>query len=147
MIGDQPHRRLRDLAAKYGPDVMQLQLGELNYIVISTPEAAKLVMKTHDIAFASRPNFLAPDIIFYGGKDIAFAPYGDHWRQMRKLCTLELFSATRVQSFRHIREDEVSNLVASLTRSAAAGEPVDLTRKKCRRSKPSPADIHRHGYL
>ncbi|CAI0439157.1 unnamed protein product [Linum tenue] len=128
MVGDQPHRRLRDLARKYGPDVMQLQLGELSHIVISTPEAAKLVMKTHDLAFASRPSLLAPNILYDGCKDIAFAPYGEYWRQMRKICTLELFSAKRVQSFRHIREEEVSNLVASLTRSADAGEPVDLTR-------------------
>ncbi|CAI0439241.1 unnamed protein product [Linum tenue] len=109
MAGDQPHRRLRDLARKYGPDVMSLQLGELSYIVISTPEAAK-----------------PADILSYGFKDIVLAPYGEHWRQMRKICTLELLSAKRVQSFRHIREEEVSNLVDSLT--AASGEPVDLTR-------------------
>ncbi|CAI0439165.1 unnamed protein product [Linum tenue] len=128
MAGDLPHRRLSYLARKHGPDVMSLQLGELPYIVISTPEAAKLVMKTHDLAFSSRPYLLAADILYHGRKDIAFAPYGDHWRQMRKICTLELFSAKRVQSFRHIREEEVSNLVASLTRFAAAGKPVDLTR-------------------
>ncbi|CAI0439160.1 unnamed protein product [Linum tenue] len=127
MVGDQPHRRLRNLAGKYGPDVMSLQLGELSYIVISTPEAAKLVMKTHDLAFASRPYILGPDTLYYGCKEIGFAPYGEHWRQLRKICTLELFSAKRVQSFRHIREEEVSNLVASLTRSADAGEPVNLT--------------------
>ncbi|CAI0375582.1 unnamed protein product [Linum tenue] len=132
MVGDQPHRRLRDLARKYGPDVMRLQLGELSCIVISTPEAAKLVMKTHDIAFASRPYILATDVLFYGRKDIGFAPYGEYWRQLRKICTLELFSAKRVESFRHIREQEVSNLVASLALSchAEAGKsgPVDLTR-------------------
>ncbi|CAI0439164.1 unnamed protein product [Linum tenue] len=108
MAGDQPHRRLRDLAGKYGPDVMSLQLGELSYIVISTPEAAKLVMKTHDIAFASRPYLLAADILYDGCKDIAFAPYGEYWRQMRKICTLELFSAKRVQSFHRIREEEAA---------------------------------------
>ncbi|CAL1352723.1 unnamed protein product [Linum trigynum] len=128
MIGEQPHRRLRDLARKYGPDVMRLQLGELPYIVISTPEAAKLVMKTHDVAFATRPYLLVADVLYYGRKDIALAPYGEHWRQMRKICTLELFSAKRVQSFRHVREEEVSNLVAGISRSADAGEPVDLTR-------------------
>ncbi|CAI0439171.1 unnamed protein product [Linum tenue] len=115
MAGDQPHRRLTDLARKHGSDVMSLQLGELSHIVISTPEAAKLVMKTHDVAFASRPYLLAADVLYYGCKDIAFAPYGDHWRHAR-----------RVESFRRIREEEVSNLVASLT--AAAGKPVDLGR-------------------
>ncbi|CAI0433767.1 unnamed protein product [Linum tenue] len=111
MPGDLPHRRLRDLAGKHGPDVMSLQLGELSYIVISTPEAAKVT-----------------DKLFYGRKGIGFAPYGDHWRQMRKLCTLELFSARRVQSFRRIREEAVANLVASLTAAAAGETSVDLTR-------------------
>ncbi|CAI0439163.1 unnamed protein product [Linum tenue] len=128
MSGDQPHRRLRDLSLKHGPDVMSLQLGELPYIVISTPEAAKLVLKTHDLAFSSRPHLLAADILFYGCKDIALAPYGDHWRQMRKIATMELLSAKRVQSFRHIREEEVSKLVASLTTAAASGQPVNLSR-------------------
>lgn len=34
-------------------------------------------MKTHDLAFAQRPKFLASDIIGYGLVDI-FAPYGDY---------------------------------------------------------------------
>ncbi|CAN1167139.1 Desmethyl-deoxy-podophyllotoxin synthase [Linum perenne] len=112
--GDQPHRRLKDLAAKHGPDVMHIQLGEISQIVISSPEAARQVMKTHDLAFASRPFLLAPYVIYSGFKDIAFAPYGEYWRQMRKLSVLELLSAKRVLSFRRIREEEVSGLVESL---------------------------------
>ncbi|CAI0397168.1 unnamed protein product, partial [Linum tenue] len=82
----QLHRRLAELARRYGPDVMHLQLGELSHVIISTPEAARL---------------------------------------MRKICTLELFSAKRVGSFRWIREQEVANLVKTLR---TAGEPtVDLT--------------------
>ncbi|CAN1167130.1 Sarpagan bridge enzyme [Linum perenne] len=114
LIGDLPHRRLRDLAAKHGPDMMHVQLGELSHVIISSPEAAKQVMKTHDLAFASRPYMLGPYILYYGFKDVAFAPYGEYWRQMRKICVLELLSAKRVLSFRHIREEEVSNLVESL---------------------------------
>ncbi|CAN0838297.1 Cytochrome P450 71D8 [Linum grandiflorum] len=129
LIGDQPHRRLNDLAQKYGPDVMWLQLGELSNIVISSPEAAKQVMKIHDLAFASRPLMFGPDIIFDGYKDIAFAPYGEHWRQMRKLCVLELLSTKRVRSFRRIREEEVSKLIDSLSSSALTtnNKPVDLS--------------------
>ncbi|CAI0375623.1 unnamed protein product [Linum tenue] len=129
MVGDQPHRRLRDLARKHGPDVMRLQLGDLSCIVISTPEAAKLVMKTHDVAFASRPYFLAAEVIFYGSSNLCFSPYGELWRQIRKIYALELFSAKRIQSFRRIREEEVSNLVARIAAgSSTSGKPVDLSR-------------------
>ncbi|CAN1316392.1 Cytochrome P450 71D8 [Linum perenne] len=125
LLGDQPHRRLTHLAIKYGPHVMQMQLGELSHIVISSPEAAKQLMKTHDIAFASRPFLLAPHILYDGCKDIAFAPYGEYWRQMRKVCVLELLSSKRVLSFREIREQEVSNMVTHL--SSMSLNPVDIT--------------------
>ncbi|CAN1808777.1 Desmethyl-deoxy-podophyllotoxin synthase [Linum perenne] len=114
LIGDLPHRRLRDLAAKHGPDMMHVQLGELSHVVISSPEAAKQVMKTYDLAFASRPYMLGPCIFYYGFKDVAFAPYGEQWRQMQ-----------RVLSFRHIREEEVSNLVESL--NCSSNKLVDVS--------------------
>ncbi|CAN0911226.1 Desmethyl-deoxy-podophyllotoxin synthase [Linum grandiflorum] len=110
LIGHQPHRRLKDLAQKYGPDIMLMQLGELPYVVISSPEAAEQAT-----------------IIFYNNKSIGFAPYGEHWRQMRKICVLELFSSKRVLSFRPIREQEVSNFIQRLSHKATTGEPVNLS--------------------
>ncbi|CAN1167122.1 Desmethyl-deoxy-podophyllotoxin synthase [Linum perenne] len=127
--GDQPHRRLKDLAAKYGPDMMHIKLGEISHIVISSPEAARLVMKTHDLAFASRPYSLAVDIVESGPSGISFAPLGEHWRQVRKICVQELLSPKRVLSFRHIREEEVSNLVESLNNHHQHNKdkPVDMS--------------------
>ncbi|CAI0440868.1 unnamed protein product [Linum tenue] len=100
IISSEPaHRRLRELSRKYGP-VMQLQLGELHHVVVSSAEAARDVLKTHDAALASRPYVLAADVIFYGQKGIAFTPYGAYWRQMRKICMMELLSDRRVLSYR-----------------------------------------------
>ncbi|CAL1404650.1 unnamed protein product [Linum trigynum] len=122
-----PHRRLAELARRHGPDVMHLQLGQLSHVIISTPEAAKQVMKTHDLAFASRPFLLAPSVLYDGCNDVAFAPYGHHWRQLRKICTLELLSTKRVHSFRWIRGQEVDKLVLDLRR-ATTTTVVDLSR-------------------
>ncbi|KAG4161739.1 hypothetical protein ERO13_D01G075000v2 [Gossypium hirsutum] len=92
-----PHHRLTELAKRHG-SLMHLQLGELSHIVVSSPEAAKEVMKTHDISFATRPYLLGAEIV----------------AQLRKVCTLELLSMKRVQSFRSIREEQVSSLIRSI---------------------------------
>ncbi|CAA3030693.1 premnaspirodiene oxygenase-like [Olea europaea subsp. europaea] len=124
--GSAPHYMLRNMARKYGP-IMHLQLGETSAVVISTPKVAKEILKTHDIAFASRPKFLAPEIVTYNYLDIAFAPCGGYWRQMRKISTLELLSAKNVRSFSSIREEEASNLILSIQSSLFS--PIDLTQK------------------
>ncbi|AET00663.1 cytochrome P450 71D10 [Medicago truncatula] len=121
-----PHHLFKILADKYGP-LMHLKLGEVPYVIVSSPEIAKEIMKTHDLNFCDRPNLLLSNIYSYNATDIAFAAYGEHWRQLRKICVIELLSAKRVQSFRSIREDEVSNLVKSIT--ASEGSVVNLTRK------------------
>ncbi|KAJ1419073.1 Cytochrome P450 superfamily [Sesbania bispinosa] len=36
---------------------------------------AKEILKTHDVAFANRPQLLSPQILAYGATDIAFSPY------------------------------------------------------------------------
>ncbi|CAI0416666.1 unnamed protein product, partial [Linum tenue] len=129
LICELPHRRLRDLAQKHGPHVMGLQLGELSYIVISSPEAAGEVMKAHDLNFATRPWLLVSDVVFYGAKDMALAPYGAYWRQIRKICVVELLSSKRVLSLRPVRESELaSKLTAAISAAAAAagGVGVDI---------------------
>ncbi|MCD7458695.1 hypothetical protein HAX54_038911 [Datura stramonium] len=126
LLGGPPHRVLRDLAKKYGP-FMHLQLGEVSLVVVTSPDMAKQVLKTHDLAFASRPILVAAEIVCYNGSDIVFSPYGDYWRQMRKICLLELLSAKNVKSFSSIRRDEVHSMIEFFRSSY--GKPVNATKR------------------
>ncbi|KAM0065209.1 putative oxidoreductase [Helianthus debilis subsp. tardiflorus] len=113
LLGAPPHEALRNIARKLGP-IVRLQLGQVSAIIISSPTLAKEIMKNHDLSFANRAKVFTVDIVSYNYKDIAFTPYGDYWRQMRKICVLELLSARKVQSFRSMREQESWDLVDSI---------------------------------
>ncbi|XP_050380060.1 desmethyl-deoxy-podophyllotoxin synthase-like [Argentina anserina] len=118
-----PHHALRDLAKKHGP-IMHLKLGQLEVIVISSSKAAEEVLKTHELTFSQRPRVLAVEVMSFAQSSIVFAPYGDYWREMRKICVLNLFNAKRVQCFRSIREEEVSNLIESISASSMGLTPT-----------------------
>ncbi|KAL4556214.1 hypothetical protein LXL04_038858 [Taraxacum kok-saghyz] len=120
-----PHHVLRNLAKKHGP-LMHLQLGEIPALVVSSPRIAKEILVNHDLAFASRPELLVSKYVMYNSSDIGFAPYGNHWRQMRKICSLELLTAKKVRSFCSIREEEVGALM-KLIRSSGQS-PVNLSK-------------------
>ena len=107
---------------------MSLQLGNVPTIVVSSPEAAELFLKTHDVVFASRPKFQAIQYT-YGAEGVAFAEYGSYWRNVRKLCTIHLLSASKVESFAPLRREELRLLVNSIKKAAVAREIVDLSQK------------------
>lgn len=124
--GRLPHQVLRDLAKKYGP-LMHLQIGEVCAVFVSSAKMAKEFLITHDPAFASRPDNLATKIIWYDREDLAFSPYGDHAKQLRKICVMEFFSGRKVRSFSLIRQDEISKLIDSIR--SAEGRPINVNEK------------------
>ncbi|XP_038977091.1 premnaspirodiene oxygenase-like [Phoenix dactylifera] len=85
---------------------------------------AREILKTHDLIFASREKILASKAL-YDGADIIFAPYGSYWRELRKICVIELLSAKRVKSFSTVRQEEMSNLVGYI--STMNNSPVNLS--------------------
>ncbi|XP_066387907.1 dolabradiene monooxygenase-like [Miscanthus floridulus] len=121
------HRGLRDLSRKHG-SLMMLRLGEVPTLVVSSAEAAETVTKMHDIAFADRYVNATLAVLTFNGTDFAFGAYGERWRQLRKICVLELLSAARVRSFQRVREEEVVRFLGSLAASASVGAAVDLTK-------------------
>ncbi|KAK6129773.1 hypothetical protein DH2020_036480 [Rehmannia glutinosa] len=124
LMSKLPYRSFRHLAEQFGP-IMLLKFGEVPMIVVSSPEIAKQILKDNDPNYADRPESIAVKIMWYDYIDIVFSPYGDYWRQMRKICIVELLSAKMVRSFGSIRNDEVSGLIKSIQLSF--GKPINLT--------------------
>ncbi|XP_058093608.1 cytochrome P450 71A1-like [Magnolia sinica] len=121
-----PHRKFWLLSRKYGP-LMHLQLGHVPTLIVSSARIAKEVMKSQDLHFCSRPALVSQRKLSYNFSDVAFAPYGEYWREMRKISIVDLLSTKRVQSFREIRGDEVAKMVASISSSSSRAEPVNLS--------------------
>ncbi|CAM0908634.1 unnamed protein product [Alopecurus aequalis] len=128
LVGSHPHVSLTDLARKHGPDVMLLRLGTVPTLIVSSPSAAKTVLRTHDHIFASRPPSTVADILFNGSTNIANAPYGDYWRHVRKIITTHLLTPRKVRSNLSFCEIEVQLVLARLREAATARTTVDLSK-------------------
>lgn len=98
----------------YGP-LFSLQLGLRPAIVVSSAEIAKEVLKNNDLVFSNRPVLYGQQKLSYNGSDIAFSPYSDHWREIRKLCIVQIFSSKRVSSFSSIRKFEVKKIIKKIS--------------------------------
>ncbi|KAL3623508.1 hypothetical protein CASFOL_032324 [Castilleja foliolosa] len=102
---------------------MSMKLGSVPLLVVSSPKIAKEVLKTNDLTFSSRPTILGQVKLSYNRLDIAFAPYSESWRELRKICVVHLLSNKQVHSFRPIREDEVFRMITNIS----DGEVVNLS--------------------
>ncbi|XP_057974549.1 6,7,8-trihydroxycoumarin synthase-like isoform X2 [Malania oleifera] len=121
-----PHIRLHRLSSKYGP-LMSLTLGSVPAVVISSARVAKEVLKTHDLAVSGRPSMIGQQKLSYSGRDLAFSPHGDYWREVRKICMLHLFSTKKVLSFRSVREEEISRTLEKISELSFSSKPVNLS--------------------
>ncbi|CAO2185932.1 unnamed protein product [Urochloa humidicola] len=109
------HRALADLARWLDAPLMYLKLGEVPVVVATSAAAAHEIMRTHDATFATRSWSTTMKIMLADGYGLGFAPYGELWRQLRKISVVELLSARRV------REEEAARLVAAVAAAAPPG--------------------------
>ncbi|XP_042479388.1 cytochrome P450 81Q32-like [Macadamia integrifolia] len=104
------HRTLARVSAQYGP-ILLLKFGSRRILHVSSPAAAEECFTTNDIVFANRPHFLLGKYMAFNHTTLTVAPYGQHWRNLRRLTTLEIFSTSRLEMFSTIRTNEVRSLL------------------------------------
>lgn len=106
-------KTLSNLSDSYGP-VFFLRLGSRPVLVVSSVSAAEECFTKNDINFANRPHFLYAKYLGYNYSSIVWGPYGDHWRNLRRIASIEILSSYRLQKLSQIRVDEVQTLMHKL---------------------------------
>ncbi|CAI9115906.1 OLC1v1016919C1 [Oldenlandia corymbosa var. corymbosa] len=119
------HRGLAKISERYG-HVLLLDFGSRPVLVVSSPSAAEECLHRNDIVFANRPDLLAGKYLGYNYTSLAWSPYGDHWRNLRKISSLEILSSHRLQMLHAIRVDEVKLLMRRLFSASQAKQSVDM---------------------
>ncbi|KAK4393416.1 cytochrome [Sesamum angolense] len=115
------HRTLYDFSQKLGP-IFSLRFGSRLVVVMSSSSLVEECFTKYDIVLANRPQ---PSVdrrsLGFSNTSVIGAPYGEHWRNLRKLCDLEVFAPTRLASFLSIRRDERDRMISALYKISCAG--------------------------
>lgn len=128
MIKHPIHRTFHTLSQKYGP-IFALRFGYQPVLVVSSASAAEECFTKNDIIFANRFNSTKTKYLTFNNTLITVSSYGDHWRNLRRICTSEILSNHRLNSFLGIRKDETIRLLQKL---ADASNQDDFTKVKLR---------------
>ncbi|XP_010413500.1 PREDICTED: cytochrome P450 76C3 [Camelina sativa] len=126
-LGEKPHRSLSDLSKIYG-SVMSLKLGSLTTVVISSPDAAKEVLKTHDHVLSYR---IPSDPVRAAGHhelSIVWLPPFARWRFLRKITKNQLFSTQRLEATSALRMMKVQELMSFVNKCSERREAVNISR-------------------
>lgn len=106
-------KKLAAMSDKLGP-IFSLKLGFYRLVVTNDPEILKDCFTTNDLVLATRPNIAFGRYVGYNNAVLALAPYGDYWRELRKIATVHLFSNQSVEMLGHIRYSEVNEFLKHL---------------------------------
>ncbi|CDY23535.1 BnaC06g25040D [Brassica napus] len=112
------HRLLQRFSEKYGP-IFSLRYGSSRVVVITSLSLVQESFTgTNDVILSSRPLQLTAKYVGYNHTTVGTAPYGDHWRNLRRIFSLEILSSNRLTSFLYIRKDEIRRMLTRLSRDA-----------------------------
>ncbi|CAH9100606.1 unnamed protein product [Cuscuta epithymum] len=125
LLNKHPHKTLTHISKRCGPVVL-LKFGSRKVLLVSSPSAVEECLSRNDVVFANRPRLLPGKHIEYDYTSLAATPYGDHWRNLRKIVATEILSGNRLQALQQIRADEVKSMIRKLDSSSKAESPADM---------------------
>ncbi|XP_058087507.1 cytochrome P450 76A1 [Magnolia sinica] len=122
-LGWAPHRSFARMAREHGP-IMTIRLGLMRTVVISSDEAARDMFKNHDTVLAGRKVYEVMKGSSGNEGSLITAQYGPHWRMLRRLCTSEFFTISRLDAMRDVRARCVNRMVQYVEEASTHKENV-----------------------
>ncbi|XWS21117.1 hypothetical protein CRYUN_Cryun30bG0027900 [Craigia yunnanensis] len=110
---ESPHVTLGAMADKLGP-VFTIRLGVHQALVVSASHIAKEIFTTNDMAVSSRSKMAAAEHLGYNYAMFGFSPYGQYWREIRKITMLELLSNHRIEQLGNVFVSEINGSLKDL---------------------------------
>ncbi|XP_022766493.1 cytochrome P450 CYP82D47-like [Durio zibethinus] len=107
------HVTLGNLVDKHGP-VYTIRLGVHEALVVNSSDVAKEIFTTNDMAVSSRSKMAAAEHLGYNYAMFGFSPYGQYWREMRKITMLEVLSNHRIDQLKKVFFSEIEGAVKDL---------------------------------
>ncbi|CAL9228191.1 unnamed protein product [Arabidopsis halleri] len=116
------HRTFLSISQSLGnAPIFHLRLGNRLVYVISSHSIAEECFTKNDVVLANRPDIIMAKHVGYNFTNMIAAPYGDHWRNLRRIAAVEIFSSHRISTFKSIRKDEIRRLITLLSRDSLHG--------------------------
>ncbi|CAH8310949.1 unnamed protein product [Eruca vesicaria subsp. sativa] len=113
------HRTFLSLSKSLeGASIFSLRLGTRLVFVVSSHSIAEECFTKNDVVLANRPEFIVGKYIGYNSTTMVGSSYGDSWRNLRRIGTIEIFSSLRLNSFVSVRKDEIRRLILSLSKNS-----------------------------
>ncbi|KAA8541056.1 hypothetical protein F0562_025019 [Nyssa sinensis] len=124
--GSLTHRVLAKLAESLkAVPLMAFSIGFTRFVISSHPETAKDILNSS--AFADRPvKESAYELLFH--RAMGFAPYGEYWRNLRRISATHLFSPKRISGFGDFRQKIGLGMVGKIKDLMVRNGEVEIKR-------------------
>ncbi|EFJ28617.1 hypothetical protein SELMODRAFT_93385 [Selaginella moellendorffii] len=114
---------LQNLARQHGA-IMTLRVGSVPLVVVSSSQLAHEALIEKGSIFSSRPSLWQVRLSNYR-RNINAAPYGHHWRTVRRNMVSHVLSPHRVHAFEPARQRVISELVEKLRQTSQRADSPD----------------------
>ncbi|XP_058080868.1 cytochrome P450 78A5-like [Magnolia sinica] len=124
--GPITHRVLARLARTFNAiPLMAFSIGLTRFVISSHPQTAKEILNSS--AFADRPvKESAYELLFH--RAMGFAPFGEYWRNLRRISATHLFSPKRIAAFGGFRREIGMKMVGEIRAAMVERGEVEVKR-------------------